>query len=750
MTAALKIADYDHSTAEGEQVVTTKPTGGAKIDAPARRAMIEDAMDWSLWIDAKEAAPILGHSEGHMRRECKALEQRGLAMRCKGPDGQGQLRWFIKRDYNLKLHQGPVGSAQRLPESWYRLTDKQRNQAMARAACVKRYRAMLTDTRTGPISEWVEGLIVSLRADHKNITISRRSIARWHKAYRHEADLIKLADRRGGARAGEIDPAAWQFFLDLYLHDSQFSCRYCHQLTHDKAEAEGWRWFPRARKGYLQAKRRLYTEVPRTTRVKAREPERYRNSMSPHMVMDPDAFAPGERWQGDHCVLDLFCLFPGTGGGRVGRPWLTAWMDTRSRKIVGWQLCESPSSETIRAAFAQGMRDPSNMGGPAIVHIDNGKDYKCEAFVGSRFTKQKTLLKKGYADCDEIKGLYGLLGIETIFAIPKNSRGKGHIESWFGYSLHERHDKLWRDVYAGRNHDNRPPGLMKRLKDKASLPTFEDIRQSVALHIDQYNADVEHGKQDMMDRSPNAVMMDATERVLADPGVLEFMELTFTAPRRVSRQAVSIPHQGKTLRYTSTSSAFLALSNTGKMIRVGYRQEDLLGQVHLFDEAMRYLCSATHERAGTSTLTETGRDDIKSALAKQRQVKKAHETINKHGGEAILPTEILALKEKRRKEAAQRELAEREQNKTEGPKRLVQTPLDGQSNRLQAAKLKHAVGAEVAGNLPGVSIGELTERLAAKASRPVTVQGELDEDTVPAPRPTGLSISERLANKGRS
>ncbi|MEM6258002.1 MAG: DDE-type integrase/transposase/recombinase [Planctomycetota bacterium] len=749
MTSAhsLQLADYD-APGTPDQVVTTKPEGGARIEAPARKAGIENAVDWSLWIEAREAAVILDKNPDHfMKKVRRDLANRGMAMRCKGPDGQGQLRWFIKREYSLKLDGGAVGSAQRLPEQWYKLTDKQRNQALSRASCVKRYRAMLTDTKTGPVGGWITGLIATLKIDHKNISISRRSIARWHKLYNCEADLMKLVDRRGGSASSEIDPAAYQFFKDLYLTTSAMDATYCHKLTVEKAEAECWRWFSRGRKGYLQAKRRLYNEVPFIARIKARDPERYRNTMSPHMVMDPEAFAAGERWQGDHCVLDLFCLFPGSGGGRVGRPWLTAWMDTKSRKIVGWQLCESPSSESIRAAFAKGMRDPSNMGGPAIVHIDNGKDYKCEAFVGNRFTKQKKLLKKGYADTPEFHGLYGMLGIDVIFAIPKNSRGKGAVESWFGYSLHKHHDKLWTDVYAGKDHDHRPPGLMKRLKDKRSLPTFEDIRQSVALHIDAYNADCEHGKEDIMQRSPNAVMLEAQERVFADPGVLDFMELTYSAPRRVTRQAVSIHALGQTLRYTSTSSAFLALSNTGRMVRVGYRQEDLLGQVYIFsDDMQQMLCTANNERAGTSIKTEAGRADAKSAIAIQRKVDKAHDTIRKHGGKAILPKETLMLME-----AAKRKQAEAEQAPDPDPsnagKRLVQTPLDGQSNKLRAARLKKAVGAETASGSPGISLGDITQRLAAKAGRVITTSEE--DDVEVTPRMTGLSISERLERKGK-
>lgn len=682
---ALKIANYDDATPPAP-----KRTAEGNIRVPGKRPAAGAAIDWSAWIGLDDAAKILGKDKDTLSRDCRTkLEDRALAMRSKGPEGSGQMRWWIKRVYNLKLSDSVVGEATRIPAEFYtQLTEDQRTLALARASCVKRYRAMLTDKSSGPRAKWIGGLILALRGDFPKLKISERSLYRWHQQYRGEADLMKLADKRGGNRHGPIDPAAWQYLCDLFLNPNKRQLKLCHDLTCDKAEAEGWHWHPRTRAGYKKTARMVHAKLPMVVRVKARDPERYRNTMSPHMVMDPEAFAPGERWQGDHCVLDLFCRFPGSGGGRVRRPWLTAWLDTRTGKCVGWELCESPSSETIRAAFANGMRDPSNMGGPDIVHIDNGKDYKCEAFHGGRFTKTKVKLKRGYADSPEFNGLFGLLDIKTIFAIPKNSRGKGDIEQWFRYCVHERFDKLW-DTYAGKDPASRPPGLQAKLKDKASLPTFEQVRESIALHIAHYNDVTE--KDGLDGRSPSAAMLGARRRELADPGVLDFLSLTFSPPVRVNRHAVTIRPLGKALRYTASSSAFLELTNTGKLVRVGYRQEDLLGQVYLLDaETMRMLCTADHERAGTSTFSDVGREDIKTATRKQRAAQKAADTLKGDSGAAVLPTEVLALRE-----ANRRRKAEAEDNPgPEGGTRLVQTALDGQSNKLRAAELRKAAGAE--------------------------------------------------------
>ena len=743
---ALKIAQYD-----ADPPAAPTRTAEGNIRVPGNRPAAGAAVDWSAWIELDQAAKILGKSNGHLKRQCHDLARRSLAMRAKGPDDQGQLRWWIKRDYSIKLHDNALGLSSRIPDAFFtELTEDQRSQVLARVSCVKRYRALLTNNRSGPRAQWIGGLLTTLRTDFPEIKMSGRTLYRWHQLYRGEADMLKLADRRGGRRQGPIDPAAWQYFCDLFLNPNQRWMKLCHDLTCDKAQAEGWRWHARSRSGYEKTARLARKRLSWVVRVQARDPERYRNTMSPHMVMDPDAFAPGERWQGDHCVLDLFCLFPGSGGGRVGRPWLTAWFDPKSNKCVGWVLCESPSSETIREALANALRDPSNMGGPDILHIDNGKDYKCEAFHGGKFTKPSVKLKKGYADTPEFHGLFGLLDIKTIFAIPKNSRGKGAIEQWFRYAIHERHDKLW-DTYAGKDHDSRPPGLQAKLKDKQSLPTFEEIREAVALRIADHNDSCEHTHEHMVGRSPNQAMLTARRRELADPGVLDFLSLTFSAPVRVHRHAVTIRPLGKALRYSSTKSAFGDLTNTGKLVRVGYRQSDLLGQVYIFDaETMRMICTADHERAGTSTFSEVGREDISAAMKKQRQVKKAAKLLSEESLAATTPTEIIALRESTRRKNAEREA----QPATEtvavagGPTitRLVQTPLDGQSNKLRAATLRRSVGVDTAPGSPQRLELDLSGLAGRLASRKQQVKAA---PTTPKPLGLASGLAERLQAKSK-
>jgi len=73
---------------------------------------------------------------------------------------------------------------------------------------------------------------------------------------------------------------------------------------------------------------------------------------TPYIPQRTDRYDPGEAWVGDHCQLDFWVR----AGKKMFRPWLTAWQDWKTRRIVGYTLAESPNSDTILSAlrmFAQ-------------------------------------------------------------------------------------------------------------------------------------------------------------------------------------------------------------------------------------------------------------------------------------------------------------------------------------------------------------------------------------------------------------
>src|SRR5262249_3221483 len=140
-----------------------------------------------------------------------------------------------------------------------------------------------------------------------------------------------------------------------------------------EADANGWKWCE-LKACYAQLRERICP----AERDANRRPKIYSQQLSPYHQQDPEAYAAGEVWIGDHKQLDLWCL----SGKTIVRPWLTVWKDWRTRLVTGWVLSDQPNSSTIMAALRRGLMDDRNLGGPDLVKIDNGRDYSARVFHG--------------------------------------------------------------------------------------------------------------------------------------------------------------------------------------------------------------------------------------------------------------------------------------------------------------------------------------------------------------------------------
>lgn len=84
-----------------------------------------------------------------------------------------------------------------------------------------------------------------------------------------------------------------------------------------------------------------------------------------------------EIWEADHKELEILVRPPRAQHGQ--KPWVTLFLDTFSRLIMGWAIALSPSAATVLAALGKGIRvDPERgpFGGvPSILRWDNGLEF---------------------------------------------------------------------------------------------------------------------------------------------------------------------------------------------------------------------------------------------------------------------------------------------------------------------------------------------------------------------------------------
>ena len=387
---------------------------------------VRKEIDWSRWIAADQAAPLLGVHRDSLTRRCREeLSPLGVAV-LEQAAGDSQERWWLTRSVNGRLAAGEAGrrAAEPTLENQGYAADKA-NDARQRLACVKTLRRWRVG-RDGLQKDWMPVLVDRLRADHPAIKVSRSRLLEWDRLYRVPGDLKLLVDQRGGADK-TTSVRCWAYFERLYLDPARPGVAECWRKTGLFAKDSELTWC-KLRTCQLQLDQRIPPAKQRYHRHRAE----YNSKDLPTLAQDPERFEAGRCWVADHSTLDFFVRVRCASdkrGFRTFRPTLTTFQDWRTRRIVGWCLAETPSSDTILLALREGMLDPVNMGGPTEVLFDNGKDFDSQTF-DNRTKSERRRERSGDFCVDEgaFKGVLGELGIEPHFSLAYSPNGKSRQE----------------------------------------------------------------------------------------------------------------------------------------------------------------------------------------------------------------------------------------------------------------------------------------------------------------------------------
>lgn len=133
--------------------------------------------------------------------------------------------------------------------------------------------------------------------------------------------------------------------------------------------------------------------------------------------------------QGDAHTFDCWVKITRPNGSTTAiKPYLVGLIDTRSRCLIGWGICEVPNSQVIKKTMLHMIYPKKNTpieGVPRVLLIDNGKDWTSKTLTGRNRTERFTL------DA-EIKGFYKSIGIEEdMRSLPYQAWTKGQIERFF-------------------------------------------------------------------------------------------------------------------------------------------------------------------------------------------------------------------------------------------------------------------------------------------------------------------------------
>ena len=359
-----------------------------------------------------------------------------------------------------------------------------------------------------------------------NIHTQSNFYKNWLAVYQKHgiAGLVpQYARRRGGAGAS-FDEKAKEIINSLYLDLRKPSAA---SVTRDLAQF-----------GYdlkYVTVNRYIKEIPNSVKVFYREGQKaYHDKFDPYIERDYTLFKAMEWGCGDHHIFDFVI----THEGRIFRPWVTLFMDMRSRTITGWWIDVVPNTLTIMRAFSMSVEQ---YGLFENMLVDNGKDFRSEWFAGSVWKERRTRPEKETLEL--IAGVLQDCKTKIHLATPYMGQSKP-VERLFR-TIIELFSKM-QDFYVGSNTVDAPED--KKLfwgringRDKIEVTyTLEQLRRDFAQFVTWFNSSWQHSGQGMDGKTPNEVFAETFDHKRELPEEYRKYLFTVREKRIVQRNGVSI------------------------------------------------------------------------------------------------------------------------------------------------------------------------------------------------------------------
>ena len=465
-------------------------------------------------------------------------------------------------------------------------------------------------------------------------------------------------------------------FLDevkrLWLGLRRLKLTVCHEIACLKAAEQGWEI--RSRKTCERA----IAKIPKAVALKLRfGEEAFVNEAEPYIERDYTTLRSNEIWCGDHHRFDVMV----NADGKIDRPWLTAWQDMRSRKIVGWRIfAHDPNSDTILQALKDGCL---NHGVPESVYIDNGKDYDARSLTGLTKKERREASRQKVEFTPDPASVFPALDIKVIHCWIYHGQSKP-IERFFGTV--ETRTPVW-PTYCGKDVLSKPEDLQKQI-DRGNAPTLEEFSEWFSAWVNSWNASHEHSGQGMNGQTPDAVFSaNLSSKRTAPAELLEVLMLPRSKPVTVGQNGVTLDG----LRYGSHEPALFP--HQREKVTLAFDHDDR-SRVMVFDAQGKFICVATaNEQLPANATSQEIRDAVK---VKGQGRKRVREYIDQRPRMVEDLPDLLVRARARKQTAA----TPSQTGPANPPPSLVpiRTPLEAQlpaiQRVLEAVSFRKAVGAE--------------------------------------------------------
>ena len=288
---------------------------------------------------------------------------------------------------------------------------------------------------------------------------------------------------------------------------------------------------------------------------------------------------------GDEHTFDFWVQWTAPNGKvKAVRPKLVAWLDMRSRCIVGDVACVNANSQTLKESLVKMIY--SHPGGvPQIIHVDNGKDYTAKGMTGQSRKKREIEF-----DLDsETIGFYQSIGVQEVGrSLPYQPWDKP-IERFFR-TVCEKFSK-WFASYTGTLTGSKT--YAKRQKDVDGM-----LERGELLTMEEFFEAWTRWKNEKYHTRPHRGLKDAGEKWVTPIELFENGErYEKAAPPReyaamlLMRADTALVRNQGIQKFGTLYTDYELARYIGKRVGVKWDIDDVT-KLYVFDERGRKICEA--------------------------------------------------------------------------------------------------------------------------------------------------------------
>jgi len=445
---------------------------------------------------------------------------------------------------------------------WYDLqSGAVKAEAEARARVIAQFDTLLQSGLSRTLA------VTALAHEHRK---SAQTIWNWLKLVEGVAPHHRLPalapQRKGGGREADIDEDLWRIFLSDYLRLEAPTMTSCYDRTAAIAKERGLR-MPSERSLRRKAEREI---DPRVLLFRRHGSEALRRSI------------PAQRRTVAHLhameVVNIdghkFDVFVKTGDGRIIRPIMVTIQDIYSRKVLAWRIGGEESAMQTRLCFADLFQ---TWGIPKECVFDNGRAFASKWITGGANTRFRFKVRE-----EDPTGLLVGLGIQIHWATPYRGQSKPIERAFRDMCDRIAKHPAFAGAYVGNNPMAKPENYGSRAVE------WGEFVAQVDKGIADHNAKVGRRTETARGRSFDDVFAESYAVAPIGKATPEHMRKALLAgeQRRIDARTGEVRLFGN--RYWSPECGRLH----GQRVTVRFDPDNLLCDVHLYDQGDHYLCTA--------------------------------------------------------------------------------------------------------------------------------------------------------------